>query len=157
MRFLISTATISVIVFLIGCASIINGKTQQISITSDPPEAQVAIDDADRGTTPLSMELSRKDRHTITVKLSGYKTQEIALDRKVSGWVWGNIIFGGLIGLAVDAISGGMYKITPETVNARLTPVEDNTQAGANDRVLIRVVMRPDPRWEKIGQLQPAD
>jgi hypothetical protein len=34
--------------------------------------------------------------------------------------VWGNIVFGGIIGLAVDAITGGLYKLAPEQVSAQL-------------------------------------
>ncbi len=44
----------------------------------------------------------------------------MALNRKVSVWVWGNIVFGGLIGLPIDALTGGLYKIEPDVVSAEL-------------------------------------
>jgi hypothetical protein len=34
--------------------------------------------------------------------------------------VWGNILFGGLIGLVVDFASGGVYNIAPENVHVDL-------------------------------------
>ncbi len=53
--------------------------------------------------------------------LNGYQTFDATLTREASGWVWGNIVFGGLIGLAVDAIDGGFYNLTPKEVKAALT------------------------------------
>jgi len=32
----------------------------------------------------------------------------------------GNIVFGELIGLAVDAMSGGLYNLTPTQISAQL-------------------------------------
>jgi hypothetical protein len=34
--------------------------------------------------------------------------------------VWANLVFGGIPGLAVDAITGGLYKVAPEEVTATL-------------------------------------
>ncbi|MDO4221137.1 MAG: hypothetical protein Q4C88_03335 [Akkermansia sp.] len=39
----------------------------------------------------------------------------------VSGWVWGNVFFGGLIGLAIDAGTGNLHNIEPEHIQANLT------------------------------------
>jgi hypothetical protein len=64
--------------------------------------------------------LTRKDNHIVRIELAGYKPYETTLTRKVSGWVWGNIVFGGLVGLAVDAIDGALYNLTPEQVSAAL-------------------------------------
>lgn len=78
------------------------------------------------------------------------------INRMVSGWVAGNIVFGGLIGLAIDAASGGMYKLSPEQVDARL----DGERAGRNrtfqteeGAIFITVVLKPDPEWEQVGSL----
>lgn len=38
----------------------------------------------------------------------------------ISGAYFGNIIFGGLIGLAVDAMTGAMFKVIPERVDVNL-------------------------------------
>lgn len=140
--------------FVVGCGTIIHGSTQQVSVASNPSGAQVEIDGLNKGTTPVTAELSRKDQHTVKLDLDGYEPYELIVNRKVSGWVAGNIIFGGLIGLAVDAISGGMYKLDPAEVQAAL---DQPTAARADntDRIFITVVMQPDPDWEKIGTLAP--
>jgi len=68
----------------------------------------------------------------------------------VSGWVWGNLVIGGLVGLAVDAISGGLYKLTPDQMTATLSKQTSATDAGM---LQIFIVLRPDPDWQRIGQL----
>src|SRR5256885_14019069 len=99
------------------CASIIHGTHQDVGISSNPTAAHVTVDGQQTGTTPVVAHLTRKDNHIVRLELPGYKPYEATLTRGVSGWVWGNIVFGGLIGLAVDAISGGMYKLTPEQLS----------------------------------------
>lgn len=104
-----------------GCGTIIHGTTQQIAITSVPTGAAVMVDTTAYGDTPVTVELRRKDRHIIRIMLEGYQPFELVTRRSTSGWVWGNIIFGGLIGLVVDASTGGMYKLSPEQVEATLS------------------------------------
>ena len=137
---------------LAGCATIMNQTTQAIGISSSPTGASVTVDSMPHGKTPVVAKLSRKDHHVVTIELAGYQPYEATLTRRVSGWVWGNVLFGGLIGLAVDAMSGGLYKLTPDQIVAQL-------QKGARaslfqeDGVYIAAVLSPDPTWEKIGQL----
>ena len=73
----------------------------------------------------------------------------------MDGWIAGNIIFGGLIGLIIDAADGAMYKLSPEQVNAELKK-GDGTYLQQGDNIYIGVVMKIDPSWEKIGSLQKA-
>lgn len=137
------------------CGTIIHGSSQEVGISSNPTEAHVTIDNKDIGTTPLEADLSRKEDHTVRIELEGYKPFETKVTNSVSGWVFGNIIFGGLIGLAVDAISGGLYKLNPDNVEADLR----EGQAAYNNedgKFLIYVVLEPKDDWEKIGQLEPA-
>jgi hypothetical protein len=107
----------------------------------------------DRGVTPVIADLKRKDNHVIRVTLEGYQPFEMALTRSVSGWVWGNLVFGGLPGLAIDAITGGLYKLSPEQVTAQLQH-DDAQVATGDDLLLVTVVMRPEPGMERIGTLQ---
>lgn len=141
------------LLILAGCASIMHGTTQQIAVSSSPTGAKVAVNGMDRGVTPVIADLKRKDNHVIRVTLEGYQPFEMALTRSVSGWVWGNIVFGGIIGLAVDAISGGLYKLSPEQVTAQLQRADVQVTTGG-EVLLVTVVMRPMPGMERIGTLQ---
>ena len=87
------------------------------------------------------------------MELAGYQPYETTVTHSVSGWVWGNIVIGGLIGLAVDAISGGLYKLTPEQVSATML-TKSASLARTPDGLYVAVVMTPEPGWQKVGQLQ---
>src|SRR2546423_15507985 len=99
---------------LAACATIMHGSGQDVGISSAPTGASVWIDNSEKGRTPLIFKLTRKDNHTVKIQMDGYQPFEATVTRSVSGWVWGNIVFGGLIGLAVDAISGRIYERTPD-------------------------------------------
>ena len=137
---------------LAGCATIMHGKTQSVGISSIPEGATVTVGNQPVGTTPVFAELTRKDKHVVRISLEGYTTATLTLNRKTSGWVWGNIVFGGLIGLAVDAITGGLYKLEPEHLSTTL--IRDQSTARKSNGLYIVTVLHPRPEWVKIGQLQ---
>ncbi|MCG5531603.1 PEGA domain-containing protein [Halorhodospira halochloris] len=148
-KILIAAALASVVT---GCASIMHGTTQDVGISSSPSNATVWANGQQLGKTPLTTKLARKENHIIKIELPGYLPYETTFTRSVSGWVWGNIVFGGLIGLAVDAISGGLYKLTPEQINAELRS-ENLGSTFSEDGVLVFVVLQPDPSWQQVGSL----
>ena len=154
MKTLTSILTISIfLLFTQACGTIMQGTTQQVGISSNPSNASVTINGQNHGNTPMIIELKRKDSHMVRIQLDGYQPYETNLTRSTSGWVWGNIVFGGLIGLVVDASAGGMYKLTPEQIDSELR--SSQVEALSNDDGLyIAVVLEADPSWEKIGSLQ---
>ena len=110
-------------VFSSGCATIVHGGGgQDVSFTSSPPGAAVTVADRVIGMTPTSTKLRRKTNHYVTLDMPGYAPQSTTLDSGLSGWVFGNILLGGVIGLIVDASTGGMYTLTPGTVHADFAP-----------------------------------
>ena len=133
------------------CATIMHGTTQDVGLSSTPTNARVTVDNKPMGNTPVVAKLSRKDNHIVRFELDGYQPFEATLTRRTSGWVWGNLVFGGLIGLAVDGISGGLYKLTPEQIAGTMaTPTASLTIDG----LYVAVVLRADAGWQKIGQLE---
>ena len=143
-------AAAAAIVTAAACATIMHGTTQDVGISSTPTGSSVTIDNKPLGNTPVIAKLARKDHHIVKIEMPGYQPFESTITRKVSGWVWGNILFGGLIGLAVDAISGGLYKLTPEQVAGTL---QRSDTSDKEDTVVIMVVLAPDPAWQRIGSL----
>jgi uncharacterized protein YceK len=152
MRFSVLALTALLAVSLAGCGSIMHGTTQGVGLASSPTNAKITIDNVAKGNTPVIAELTRKDTHIIKFELAGFMPYEATITRKVSGWVWGNIVFGGIVGLAVDAISGGLYELSPSEVTANLARQSALAPAKPGT-VNVFVVLQPDPSWKKIGQL----
>ncbi|HEX8693628.1 MAG TPA: PEGA domain-containing protein [Longimicrobium sp.] len=136
-----------------GCATIMHGSKQEVGFSSNPTGATIFVNNQQVGVTPTTVSLKRKDQHTVRMELQGYQPFEMQLSRGTSGWVWGNLVFGGLPGLVVDALTGAIYKINPDNVQGTLTRA---TASLDGDTLHIAVVLSADPSWEKIGQLAPA-
>jgi uncharacterized protein YceK len=136
-----------------GCATIIHGTQQDVGISSTPTGATVTIDNIDKGATPVVAKLKRKENHTVKIQLAGYQPFETTLTHSVSGWVWGNIAIGGLIGLAVDAVSGGIYKLTPEQVSGSLQTGHASVLQ-KDGGLYVVAVLEPKSDWVKVAQLQ---
>jgi hypothetical protein len=115
-----------------GCATIVAKSSQTITVTSVPDGASVSIVNKSgqavhSGSTPLTVTL-RKGRgyfkpETYTVRFAkeGYQPREITVRGEVNGWYFGNVVFGGLIGLlAVDPATGAMYTLKPKAVSSTL-------------------------------------
>lgn len=144
---------LSTIASLTGCATIVHGTSQSVAITSNPANASVWIDRAYAGNTPVIVDMSRRDSHIVTIELEGYKPYEVVFSRHLSGWGFGNMAFGGFVGLAVDAVTGGLYTLTPDQINVELSSnpivyskkIEDHT---------IMVVLEPNASWKKVGNLE---
>jgi uncharacterized protein YceK len=137
-----------------GCASIMHGTSQKIGISSTPTGASVSIDNKPLGNTPVFADLKRKEEHVVTIEMPGYEKAQLTITKSVSGWVWGNIVFGGVIGLAVDAIDGGLYNLSPEQLNAELRASGSKVSA-TDEGILVVAVLVPNPQWEKVGTLEP--
>ena len=140
------------------CGSIIHGRNQEIGIASTPSGAKVTIDNLTSSNTPFVAKLSRKNLHVLKLEADGYAPMDLTLTRSVSGWAWGNIIFGGLIGLAVDAGTGGLYKLSPEQLNTTLAK-KSASIAPTKDGIYVVMVPAAPKEWLKVGQLTrlPAD
>ena len=137
---------------LSSCATIMHGTHQSVGISSNPSNASIWVDRQYAGTTPMIVEMSRKDNHVVRIELDGYQPYEAVFSRQVSGWVFGNVFFGGVIGLAVDAISGGLYMLTPDQVQAELRTNHMAYPENSKDSY-IGVVLEPKPEWKLVGSL----
>jgi hypothetical protein len=114
---LLAVTTLGLIISLTGCATIITGKYQEIPVTSDPSGAKVRADTGETIITPGKFHLIRNESHILIAEYPGYDSQQVALHNKAQGWVWGNIIAGGLIGLVVDCSSGSSDELIPKEVH----------------------------------------
>ena len=109
---------LSMVLFVTGCGTFVNGFHQDVAITSDPGGANVSVDGVPSGKTPIVASLWRRSAHVVKVEHPGYYPFEASVVPVTSTWEWGNLLSWGLIGLAVDAWTGGMYELSQDKVNA---------------------------------------
>lgn len=121
----------STLVSLCGCASIVSESRTPVSINSSPTGASYQITNEDgalvhSGVTPGQVTLKAGagyfdgETYTVTFRKDGYAQNSAIINSRMNGWYWGNIVFGGLIGmLIVDPLTGAMYKL-PESSFASL-------------------------------------
>lgn len=91
-----------------------NGMNQSVDISTNPSNAEIWIDGNFIGRSPIVTKLERKSSHLLKVQLEGYAPHHTTFKQELSGWVFGNLLFGGLPGLAIDAATGSLYRLTPE-------------------------------------------
>ena len=101
--------------FLTGCASITESKNQSMSVsTGDVTGAMCTLSNSKGSyyvnSTPGSVMVRNAcDQLTVTCKKEGYVPANPAagsIQDKSKGMAWGNILFGGIIGIAVDRNTG---------------------------------------------------
>ncbi|MCP4684588.1 MAG: PEGA domain-containing protein [bacterium] len=125
-RILFLVAALAAITICAGCASIIHGSKQDILFETSPAGATVQVSDA-KGVmygpceTPCSLELQRKREYVVNFSKEGYNDAEFHIERKSDGWIWGNILFGGVIGIIIDFSNGSAYKLSPDQAHATLS------------------------------------
>jgi drug/metabolite transporter (DMT)-like permease len=116
-----------------GCATIVHSGPRTIPIASTPTGAKVSIYDRSDSlvmvnTTPFVASLNTKfgyfksQEYRLVFEMPGYNRAEINLNSSVSGWYFGNLLFGGVIGmLIVDPLTGAMYNLTPEKIEQHMS------------------------------------
>lgn len=155
MRKTIISSTLVFALLTSSCATIVSGSKQNVKFSSTPAAATIFIDEVEVGKTPFEIKLARKSEHTVMLKLEGYQTYETKLTKKFNGWYIGNILIGGVIGLIIDPITGAMYNLSPDEVNAQMT---SGTAFKSNGKdVYVAVALNIDPSWKKVGQLEKAE
>ena len=125
---------LAVITFGAGCASMVDGGPTVVRINSQPAGAKVSVFNRDdkpvcTQTTPASIILKRDrgyfagERYKVVFEAPGYYPATRYIDSRINGWYWGNIIFGGTIGMfVVDPLTGAMFTLSPDELNWNLVP-----------------------------------
>lgn len=128
---------------LSGCATIVSGRNANVSITSNPPAALVAVhnekgETVATATTPATVSLRRSQgifrkapRYSATIEKPGYQTSQVRIDPKINPWIIGNVALGGVIGLAADSATGAMWRYTPDEIHQDLTLLSNSSYASS--------------------------
>ena len=112
--------TVCLVITLSGCATIVSGRNQDLPVYSTPSGA-IATVGSMKQATPATFTLDRRrGDYVVKVEMDGYESIEVKLKKGVNGWVFGNIVFGGIIGLVIDISTGSASKFTPDEVDVNL-------------------------------------
>lgn len=104
---------VSAALALSGCASIMKGSSQSINVATPPTTGALCNLSSKEGswslTSPGSV-MVEKSNEDIQVRCTkaGWQDAVAAIPSSFQGWTVGNIIFGGIIGLGVDAATGAI-------------------------------------------------
>lgn len=165
--FPISMVVLSSVLVFNGCASIIGkGSPQVVTINSSPTDANLKIEDMRTGATmyagktPYTATLSRgagyfkSAKYQIVVEKDGYSTKQFIIDGSPNGWyIGGNLIFGGLIGwLIVDPLTGAMWTLSPEYINAELGAKTTLIKTGDG----LAIAFKDDVPEQLLNKLEPV-
>jgi hypothetical protein len=118
-----------------GCASLVSGRHAEVAINSNPRDAYVTVHDKQgrmvaAAATPAVVTLKRGDgffrraSYTATIEKPGYQTAQLPIDSRLNPWIFGNVLFGGLVGLAVDPYTGAMWRPETKEINATLVALD---------------------------------
>ena len=137
--------------FAQGCATVQNGRHQELKVDSDPAGATVEVrcgKPQPAAVTPATVRLPRRaDPCSLILTLPGFDSETVMFDSVPSRWVWANfagpiaggaigatrhsdqafvdhligVILGGL-GFAVDALTDAMWELEPAKVDRKLVP-----------------------------------
>ena len=103
-----------------GCATIMNGDMVKVPVTTTPSGATLVMN-GNAYISPATVLVPRgKGDFNLHVEKKYFEPVDILLTESLDGWFWGNFIMGGVVGFAVDFITGDAYDIKPELINANL-------------------------------------
>lgn len=111
---------------LTGCASIVGGQIQSLSVRAEAPgnpsvEGAVCDLSNDKGTwyltTPGSAAVQRSFQDLVVrCRKDGYAPGETLAPSTTKSLAFGNVLFGGLIGVGVDVATGAAYDYPNELI-----------------------------------------
>lgn len=122
---------ISIAIVATGCATMINGKAQTVSVDSFPAGASITVDcgavPRDAGVTPAKVKVQRAAKQCLIIlSRDGYETKEVVLEHQTSRAT----ALNGVFGLPAGILFGVVGAILGSAVNGADTGAEIGLDAG---------------------------
>lgn len=119
---------------LSGCATVINGTSQDYKIKTDPSGAKVTFNDGASCESPCKLSLKRRKDARADITRDGYKPTYVLVQSQLGGAVAGNILLGGIVGGVVDSANGSTNHLYPSPLSVKLAPVDSSEEAALLDK-----------------------
>ncbi len=147
-----------------GCASIICGPHQTVSIDSKPAGAEVLVYDWNgeiifKDTTPCVAKLDRRTAdyssadYVVLIRKEGFAPVQVPLEGKLNRAYLAN--FMNIIGFAIDPLTGGLWTLSPGDVNTKLEG--EHAAAFFGDRHGILVCLKDQVPQDLVQYLKPVE
>ena len=103
---------------LSGCASIVEGTTQSLAVTTPPADGAKCVLTSSEGTyyvTSPGNAIVHKTKNDLSIVCNkdGFNEAHFTLSPHFNGATAGNILAGGIIGIGIDAATGANYNYPP--------------------------------------------
>ncbi len=109
-----------------GCATVVSGTSQAITLSSEPSGATVTVQPGDiTAQTPTEIYLKRNEAYTVQLEKPGYQPVSMELKRTLNWWTLGNVVGGWWVGVPaaiMDLTTGGAFRLRPGSVEVTLKP-----------------------------------
>jgi PEGA domain len=116
------------------CATLLKGRTDQVTVITDPPGAKVSVNGEDKGTAPVSFDVPSKEDLAIHVAKDGYQPQDLSNPAKTR-WGWEAFsFFSYVIPVFVDMGTGAAWGHDELTMTTHLEPASQTIPGTASDR-----------------------
>ena len=102
------------------CGTLLLSSEKEIMMVSSPDAAEVWVDGARVGTTPMQLELNNRTSHNIVFKKEGYSDMSCQLNSTVHGGIVVLDVLAGLVPVIVDAATGGWKRIPEDSCTVTL-------------------------------------
>jgi hypothetical protein len=113
-----------IVILFSGCATVIHGTTQKITISTDPPGATITVDtNLTTYSTPTTIKLRRKVNHDILISKPDFEPEQLHIYHIFSMAIAGNLILGGMTGIVTDSVNGAKSRLIPKSINLILKPL----------------------------------
>ncbi len=136
------TAVLAMLLTLTSCATMFNGATQLVPVSSSPERAEVFVDGVSMGFTPVELTLRRDADVTVDVRLGDRvrsfvlhsETQGaiVGLDLVPVGVAGGLVVFAGALGASLGGtVQPGGYALAAGLLGLSLAPIAVDYGTGA--------------------------
>jgi hypothetical protein len=129
MKKLLATALVFSIALTTGCASIIKGNSDRITVTSLEKDSVIWVDGAPRGRDAVTVDV--KKGNPVSLKATKQGCQDVSVETTESfdaTSLLGILIDFGIVSIPIDLISGAAWKQSPTTYTVSpICPIAQNS------------------------------
>lgn len=131
---------LSALFFIASCATVLDGRKQQLAFDSNEKEVQIFVNDKFVCTTPCITDVKRKkNKIMITAKKDGFENRAMFIDGNLNSTTVINILslWSSPFGASTDLSTGGMWQYFPNSIYVTMqkepkTPSEKRAQLNQN-------------------------